>query len=1058
MKPTATLSAFSDSERMAFQTLGFRPFTVKWNGMVLSLWMALGVSGLAQTVVESKGDQAKADVNRPKFQSQIRLLLAKNCWSCHGPDEKTREAELRLDRRDAAIAVRDGQQSIVPGASQESLIVKRMKATGDERMPPPQHGNALTQEQIQMIEAWIDAGAEYEPHWSFQLPRSPTIPTIRSHEHSLRNPIDAFLAEKQLEKGGRSSGDADRSTWIRRVYLDLIGMAPSAEEVKAFLEDERPDAWDRVVDDLLARPAYGERWARSWLDLARYADTNGYEKDRPRTIWPYRDWVIRALNEDMPYDDFSIRQLAGDMLPNATQEDRIATGFHRNTMLNEEGGIDPLEFRFYAMADRVATTGLTWLGLTTGCAQCHSHKFDPISHREYYEWMALFNNADEPDLMVVDPSFERARTNWKTALDALEGSFADEWEKVASSTTSKDGNTERSGNFQEKMDTWLTRLRSQLCEWQILRPSQWKTNSPRLELLDDGSLFSTGDITKRDVFEIQFPTDIGRPITGLRLEVMADPRLPAQGPGRCFYEGRRGDFFLSEVAVFDGDRKLDIKQASHSYGKNGLGSGSAEAKNVIDGEGSTGWSTASREGEDHQLVLELSEPCQSQGPLRIEMVFERHYAASLGRFRWWATHSSGPMQAQDIPTQTEMAMKKESQSWTQEERKQIQRAFVRLDAEMAPLRKKWESLKKSLDDPPATLVMEERPRDNPRPTFRHHRGEYLSPREVVHPGIPEIFQSLTIDRPKNRLDAARWLVSRENPLAARVAINRMWQAFFGQGIVRSRGDFGVQTPQPIHRDLLDWLVVDWMDAGWSMKKLSRTMALSAAYRRDSTVVDAIASIDPENHYYFRYSRQRMDAEAIRDSMLVQSGLMTRVVGGPSVRPPQPESVTALAYGKEAWKANTDQNRFRRSLYTYAKRTAPFAAFAVFDGPSGELCTVERERSNTPLQALTLLNDSMMMELAESMGIDVMLGYGSDSDRIQELAFRCWSRAATNEEVALLSQYVQTQFQRLRSEKLSPEASYPQAWKRLVNVEEPAAWSWMLVTRAMMNTDEAVTKP
>ena len=1003
------------------------------------------------------------------YNRDIRPILAKHCWACHGPDEKARQADLRLDSFESATLMRDDQSAIRAGEPENSQLVKRVLSQDpDEMMPPPDAGSRLTPTQIALLRKWIESGAKFESHWAFVPPVPASLPTVKQSAW-VKHSIDQFVLAKMEAAGLHPSPGADRPTLLRRVYLDLIGIPPSPDEVVAFAESKDVDCYERVVDALLNQYEFGEKWGRAWLDLARYSDTNGYEKDRARSIWPYRDWVIHAINADMPFDQFTVQQIAGDILSPNDLQARIATGFHRNTMLNEEGGIDPLEFRFYAMNDRVATTGLVWMGLTTGCAQCHSHKFDPISHTEYYQFMALLNNADEPDQEVVSPTLEAERKRIESELESkanllptqfpFEGSAANE-------LTPEDRSSNSRREFQSKFANWAEQQRSKAVDWKIAVPSEMQTNLPRLETLEDGSIYSTGDITKRDLFELTLKKDpLGdQPITALRLEALPDSRLPAGGPGRCYYEGRRGDFFLSEVTLRDGERTIKIREGSHSYGKNGLGSGSADAKNVFDGDGSTGWSTAQREGEAHQLVLVLDEPLLVKESLKIEMLFERHYATSLGRFRWSVCSSDKTATAQDLSAELQTALVKEPAQWSEPERQQLERHFALTCDELKDARKEIDQLRKSIPDPPTTLILQERTADNPRPTHRHHRGEYLSPREEVTGALPEIFRGLTAKPPTNRLELARWLASRDNPLVGRVVVNRAWQSLFGEGLVRSQGDFGMQCSPPTHLELLDWLAVDWMDSGWSMKKLLRDIVLSSTYQQSSSASPEVRERDPENLFLTRFTRQRVDAEVLRDAMLATSGLLCDRIGGPSVRPPQPASVTALAYGNEAWPESKGADRFRRSLYTFSKRTAPFAAYQAFDAPSGETCAVRRERSNTPLQALTLLNDGMFIELAEALGSHVFHSSGSDTDRARNLAFLVWSRAPSENEIKLVVKYAESQGQRIIQGELSPEIQSTEnaALIKLIASQSPEDKSkqmaWIMTARALMNTDEAVTKP
>jgi mono/diheme cytochrome c family protein len=768
--------------------------------------------------------QAEPEVS---YNRDIRPILAKHCWACHGPDQDARQADLRLDSFESATAVREDRAAIQAHAPENSELMHRiMSRDAGEVMPPPEAGATLTGTQIELLRKWIAAGANFESHWAFVPPVRPSLPPVTQTDW-VRHPIDQFVLAK-IEKARLSPApDADRAALLRRAYLDLIGLPPSPAEVAAFLESKDDQSYERIVDRLLTRHEFGEKWGRAWLDLARYSDTNGYEKDRSRSIWPFRDWVIQAINADMPFDQFTVHQLAGDMLAPDDLPAKIATGFHRNTMLNEEGGIDPLEFRFYAMNDRVATTGLVWLGLTTGCAQCHTHKFDPITHFEYYEFMALLNNADEPDQEVVAPSLQADRERIENEIVSKTNSLSEQFpiagEAGKELSSDQQPSAERKAlsreAFQSKFNLWAEQQRALTADWKVIVPAQMTTNSPRLEALQDGSLYSTGDITKRDVFELTLTKETlgDEPITSLRLEALPDPRLPAGGPGRCYYEGRRGDFFLSEVSLRDGERSIKIREGSHSYGKNGLGSGSAEAKNVFDNDGSTGWSTAEREAEAHQLVLVLAEPLRVENSLKIEMLFERHYATSLGRFRWSISTTEKTPVAQDMPASIQATLVNEPANWTVAERQQLERYFALTCEELKAARQEIEQLKKAMPTAPTTLVMQERSADNPRATHRHHRGEYLSPREDVVGAIPRIFRELSAKPPTNRLELAHWLASSENPLVGRVIVNRVWQSLFGDGLVRSQGDFGMQCSPPTHPQLLDWLAVDWIESGWSMK-------------------------------------------------------------------------------------------------------------------------------------------------------------------------------------------------------------------------------------------------
>ena len=651
----------------------------------------------------------RADEMRVSFNRDVRPLLAGKCFACHGPDEEAREADLRLDNFDAAVAY----GAIVPSKPEESLLLERVDTEDpDLVMPPADSGESLSAEEKDLLRRWIADGARYESHWAFIPPEKPPLPEVTDTRWP-RNEIDFFVLSRMEQAGLAPAPEADRYSLIRRVSLDLIGLPPTPEEADAFVHDTHPQAYERLVERLLKSSHYGERWAREWLDLARYSDTNGYEKDRSRSIWPYRDWVIKALNDDLPFDQFTIEQLAGDMLPDATLSQRVATGFHRNTMLNEEGGIDPLEYRFYAMVDRVATTGTIWFGLTTGCVQCHSHKYDPLTQTDYYRLMALLNNADEPDLLVPQPEMIRRRDEINAQIAELEADLPDHFPPSEGEEPLEE---RRTRNLEQKFNDWLITVRPQTTDWEILRPVKMTTNLPRLEILEDGSLFSSGDITKRDLFTLTFELgDFDGPITALRLEVLPDDRLPAGGPGRAYYEGRKGDFFLSELNATRQGESVEFGAASASFGKISVGSGSADAENLFDGDGSTGWSTSGREGERHQLVVNLDKPLISDGELVITLLFERHFAASLGRFRISATSRTEPSQASELPVEIESLLAQDTLS--EPDRAHLREHYLKTCPELADARRPIEELLKQLPESPSTMVFQERPHDNPRATF-----------------------------------------------------------------------------------------------------------------------------------------------------------------------------------------------------------------------------------------------------------------------------------------------------------------------------------------------------
>lgn len=1038
------------------------------------------------------------------FGSEVRPILAKHCFTCHGPDEEAREAGLRLDVRDGAVADLGGYRAVVPGDAEESEIFLRVTSDDpDMRMPPGDRHPPLAAREIETLRRWIDDGAAYQRHWAFVPPQTPPVPDAgddlpRDSElaRGSRGPIDRFVLARLRAAGLSPSPEADRATLIRRLSFDLTGTVPAEAEIEAFVNDARPDAYGRLVERLLASPAYAERFARGWLDLARYADTNGYEKDRSRTIWPYRDWVIRAIAEDMPYDRFSIEQLAGDMLPEATADQRIATGFHRNTMLNEEGGIDPLEYRYHALVDRVATTGTVWLGLTTGCAQCHTHKYDPITHTDYFALMACFDGADEPEMEVPDEAVETRRRRIREEIARIEQELIREhlpsWETFESAARDGHGPQASSGavspdpptppddaaradesippeqatppDRETPADEFLRFVTGQIGAaraWRVIEPGDLRSTMPKLSLLDDGSVLASGDVTKRDVYEmtLAIPETLTR-VTALRLEVLPHESLPAGGPGMAYYEGRRGDFFLSELELFRESQPIRMADASHSFGKISVGSGNADAGNVIDGEGSTGWSTAGAEGAANRWVARLADPAHGGETLRLRMTFERHFAAPLGRFRLSVTEGPTPVVASPFSAEVSQALAAATGPAVlpPETYAELQRHFVRHAETMADFRQPLDRLVRSLPEPTRTLVMREREPEDRRVTHRHHRGEYLQPQEPVPPGLPEMFAGSGQNHAvRDRLALARWLASEENPLVARVAVNRAWRHFFGTGIVRTAGDFGTQSEPPSHPQLLDWLATDWMRHGWSMKRLHRQIVSSATYRQR---VGPAPDADPDHRLLSAMPYRRLEAEVIRDAFLAAARLLDRGVGGPSVYPPQPASVTAIAYGNSPWPVSDGGDRFRRSLYTFAKRTAPFAAYTTFDGPTGETCLARRDRSTTPLQSLTLMNDEMYVEIARELARDVLRGLppdeAHDAERIASRIFRrLLSRTPEPDELQAIVSFFGSVRQRTPSGE--PPADRPDPSDPAFS-DDARLRAWTLVARALMNTDEAITIP
>jgi hypothetical protein len=962
---------------------------------------------LTQGVARGQSAQTPA----PDFTREVRPILSRYCFKCHGPDEKTRKAKLRLD---------------VPGKVPGRELTERIaSADPDQIMPPPSTKTTLSAAQQDVLKRWIAAGAQYEQHWAFVAPRAVAPPRVREVRWP-HNPIDDFVLARLEKEGLTPSPAADRYTLIRRLSLDLLGLPPTLAEVDAFLNDTAPNAYEKVVDRLLSTPQYGERWARRWLDLARYADTNGYEKDRPRIIWPYRDWVINAINADMPFDQFTIEQLAGDLLPNATPAQIVATGFHRNTMMNEEGGIDPLEFRYYAVVDRANTTATTWLGLTLGCAQCHSHKYDPISQREFYQLMAFLNNADEPDYEIRDPAVVKRRADIDAKIAALVAALPERFPGGADALA-------------KSFAAWDERESARAVTWTVVKPSAMTTTMPHLRMLDDGSILASGDQTKSDTYTLTFDTKWDG-VTALRLEVLPHESLPDGGPGRTYYEGRKGDFFLSELKVEAGGKPVRFSGASQDQGN---------AATAIDGNPATGWSTP---GGAHEAVFNFAAPVRCDG-VKLSMLFERYYASGLGRFRISVTTDQRRAAAPGHGSAVAVILARPADQRTDADRRLLRERFLAVAPELAAVHKEMDALRASRPAFTTTLVMKERPGDNPRPTHIHHRGEFLQAKERVEPAVLSALHPLPADAPRNRLGLARWLVSPDNPLTGRVTMNRHWQAFFGRGLARTTEDLGIQGEAPTHPELLDWLAREFINQRWSLKKMHKLLAMSATYQQSSQVTRELLARDPENRLLARGPRVRLEAEQIRDSLLRVSGLLSPKLGGPSVFPPQPPSVsTEGVYGPLQWKPSTGEDRYRRGMYTFLKRSIPYAMFATFDGVTGETCQARREVSNTPLQALTMLNDLVVVEAAQKLGTTLAAAPGSLEARTTDLFRRCLTRPPTAKERDSLSAFFTRQRDRLQGGQLDAKAI---AGDGAGAVVERAAWT--LTARAVLNLDELVMK-
>lgn len=1009
---------------------------------------------LVAVLARSVCGQEKVD-----FVKSVQPIFANACYECHG--EKKPKGKFRLDSKELALKGGASGKAIVPGNAKGSYLVKRLRGEGGEDRMPLDH-DALSAGQVAMVERWIDEGANWpdsasvstakiETHWSYVKPVRPLVPAVKNSAW-VRNPIDAFVLARLEKEGLAPSAEADRVTLIRRVYLDLIGLPPTPLEVDAFVHDESPGAYEAVVDHLLASPHYGERWARHWLDIARYADTNGYEKDRPRSIWPWRDWVIEALNKDMPFDEFTIEQIAGDLLPNATPAQRIATGFHRNTMQNEEGGIDIEEYRFRAVVDRVQTTATTWLGQTMQCAQCHNHKYDPFSQKEYYSFFGLLNDADEVDYEIPDAGISQRRAEVLKQIAAMEESRAGKLADAA-----------------KKQPAWEAQLAPRAKHWMMVGPAKMVSRKhATMEVLGDLSVRVSGDKPNNDCYDLELSGDFGG-VTAIRLEVLPDESCPENGPGRAPLFSP-GDFLLSEVelstveavgAVEDlsawmKGNPIKLASASHSYAEKGR-----SAAACLDGKLDTGWSIRGRTGEASWAVFNLATPLAA-GTKRLHLKLDQEYIhqMTIGRFRVSVTRDSGAEASADMPPGVEAALAVPVGERSDAQRKVIADQFYSLAPELAGVNKKIGDLRRSMPKFTTTMVFEERRPQYARVTHLHHRGEFLDEREVVTPGVPAVLNPLPKGEKSDRLALARWLVDENNPLVGRVVMNRHWGAIFGRGIVATVGDFGVQGEKPSHPELLDWLATEFVRQKWSMKAMHRLMVTSATYRQASNVSAELLARDPQNILLARGPRFRVDAETVRDIALSAAGLLTDKIGGPSVFPPQPAGVAELSYGATPWPTSKGADRFRRGLYTYLKRTSLYPGLTTFDAPTTEVTCPLRPRSDTPLQALQVLNDRVFVEAAQGLARRIMSDRSAKtSEERAALAFRFTvSRNPTADEISNVMAFYQRQLARFKDGSLKAEVvavSEAMPIPAGVDLNELAAWT--AVSRALLNLDEVITK-
>lgn len=1003
-----------------------------------------------------------AATEKVDFTTQIQPILSENCYACHGPDEETIEGGLRLDVQELAFKGGDSGKAIVPGDADASLIIERiLHEDPKEVMPPPDKKKRLPPEQVKLLRDWINQGAEWGIHWAFQTPERPPVPEVKNKAW-VKNPIDAFVMEKLESENLSPAPQADKNTLLRRLSLDLVGLPPTLDELATAAEPAGE------IDRLIASPHFGERWGREWLDAARYSDSAGYEKDLPRYHHFYRDWVVSAMNQNMPYNEFVIKQIAGDLLPNATQDDRIATGFLRNSMVNEEGGAKPEQFRVEGVFDRIDAIGKSVLGLTAQCAQCHTHKYDPLTHDEYFGMFAYLNNVSETSIGAYTPEQR------KTVNELLE-EIAEIDKKARNSTPVTE----------EKFQAWQKEMLAlPRTEWEALELYQLGDSGQKFWPLEDKSVINMGYANTRGGESFTSSTEMSV-IRAARLEVMNDPYLPMNGPGRS----TRGTGALSEFNLKAGKDAskteklkfinpvasvnppvvpLDPKRFPSSAEGKPDERRTGPAAFALDGDIKTAWTherDPARNNDPAVLTFELEKPLEGEGKTYFNYTLSLNHGGynsddnmtyNLGRVRL-SISSTLPNALDQLPPLVLEALEIPADKRSPEQEARVFAHWRENQSEFSEQTKQIEALYAKI--PLATWALVAAESKNPRETRLFERGEQTHPKHVVKPHVPAFLHPLPPGDPESRLTFAKWLVDPKSPVAARVFVNRVWQAYFGIGLLETSEDFGHQAARPSHPELLDWLACEFVENGWDMKHLHRLITSSATYQQDSFASDELRDMDPKNRLLARASRFRAPAETVRDIQLATSGLLDKSLGGRSVYPPAPDYLfqRPVSYGPKTWIVEKDSQRYRRALYTFRFRSVPYPMLTTFDAPNGSVSCVRRSLSTTPLQALVTLNEQVSVEAALGLAHRMLTDTGTLEERISRAFQICTARTPDAEEIATLKAFYESSLVVDQEQmKILLENYKPVTIDLSAHPLDQLAAA-VAVARVLLNLDETITK-